>query len=754
VYWRLLALFAVALVVGTGVRAHGRSGAREQAVWVFYDSKLTSTAAIRSKIANHGGTVRFASNWLHAVSADLTTKQQRALRRVAGVTRMVPVAKLYTMSAPAPDATKFSAQQDSSIYGPNFGALRELGVPAAHALNFTGRGVRIAIIDTGFNTGHEALATLNVIARKDFIHGDNNVGNQPGDSASARNQELHGTRVWSILGGNRPGRIRGPAYQADFILAKVDIEQLGEDVRADEDRWVQAVEWAVDSAGARIINSSLAYRTFVDKPDYQLSDLNGDSAVSTVVADRLARAGVLVVNAVGNSGPTPGSLWAPADGDSVIAVGAIDSLGQVAPFSSRGRTFDGRIKPDLVARGVRVYAADPRLADPYDYFTGTSEATPFIAGIAAMFMQAWPTINNMGVFEALRISTGQTIADENRGWGLPNVASAIVWPQGITTTAADVATINPATSTLLTVAPTFRWNPGSTLQTVRPLYRLELATDAAMSRIIYSDTTSLTAITVRQPIPPTPAIWWRVSGDVFPGIRRAAPVQGPIIMPDWVRLLNLNETTPQFVNTTRPQFLWESLLAPTPIGPFTFQLQIIDERNNQVVQDVRDLSTASFTLRESLTPNLRYRWRVIARLPSVNAVDTVTSIGTFVVTSTTQPPSTLLYPPFPNPFPRPDINGGLVLFWFDLSERTQVELSIHDLRGRLIRRLIPSQPSCGTLELDAGQFGRGAGVEDPCQVTSWDGLDLRGQRVPRGVYLARLRTSRGVQTQRILFNPQ
>ncbi|MGH7469595.1 MAG: hypothetical protein ACRENP_16730, partial [Longimicrobiales bacterium] len=140
-----------------------------------------------------------------------------------------------------------------------------------------------------------------------------------------------------------------------------------------------------------------------------------------------------------------------------------------------------------------------------------------------------------------------------------------------------------------------------------------------------------------------------------------------------------------------------------------------------------------------------YSWRVIARTQA-GAADTVTSLGDFVVQSSTQPPTTSLYPPFPNPFPR--AGEANTHFWFDLAEQTAVELTIHDLRGRLVRRLIPTSAGCGPLA--AGQYGRGEQT-DPCINTAWDGRDQNGALVVRGVYIARLRTPNSVSTQRILF---
>src|SRR5690606_16471691 len=122
-----------------------------------------------------------------------------------------------------------------------------------------------------------------------------------------------------------------------------------------EDNWIMAAEYA-DSAGADVINSSLSYTTF-DAPDpsYDPSDLDGRTALVTQGAVMAHRAGMIVVVSGGNSGS--GSwhyIGMPADADSILAVGAVDSLGRHGLFSGYGPSADGRIKPDVSAMGVQT----------------------------------------------------------------------------------------------------------------------------------------------------------------------------------------------------------------------------------------------------------------------------------------------------------------------------------------------------------------------------------------------------------------
>src|SRR5439155_618815 len=127
--------------------------------------------------------------------------------------------------------------------------------------------------------------------------------------------------------------------------------------------YVAALEWA-DSIGVDIVSSSLAYLVFDNGFSYAPSDLNGDIAVTTVAVDAAARRGIIVVTAAGNEGPGFRTVWTPGDADSALTIGAEDSLGGIAFFSSRGPTADGRLKPDFTAPGVAVCGSRATACSP------------------------------------------------------------------------------------------------------------------------------------------------------------------------------------------------------------------------------------------------------------------------------------------------------------------------------------------------------------------------------------------------------
>jgi len=251
-------------------------------------------------------------------------------------------------------------------------------------------------------------------------------------------------------------------------------------------------------------------------------------------------------------------------------------------------------------------------------------------------------------------------------------------------------------------------------------------------------------------------LWWRVTAESPNGIRRRSDVAGPFTVQHWVTLVSLAGDQTTFTETIRPELTWTALPAPPPAGPLTYDVEVLDQRSGEVVDRIRDLSTTQTRVRSALAPNGAYRWRVIARTQQ-GMVDTVTSVHPFVVNSSESPPATILYQNFPNPFPAYDLGVMKTTIWFDLSSAAIVELTVHDLRGRLLRRLIPTRESCPPQLLPAGAYGRPGSPypidDNDCVMTSWDGRDQQGERLPRGVYVLRLLTNGKPAYRRMLYQP-
>jgi serine protease AprX len=366
--------------------------------------------------------VRVVSKWLNAASVMANTYQIEQIEGLSFVRAIRKVAIFYRKEPPIPqeDLKKFhEAPKDQLLpYGESYAQLAQINVPELHELGYSGKGVLITMLDTGYFIHHRAFEDIlnegRLVATWDFINDDQNVEDGPD------NQRNHGTYTFSAVGGFVSDTLIGPAYGAQFALAKTEIE--GSETQIEEDYWVAGVEWA-DDLGADIVSSSLGYLDW-----YTYQDMDGNTALCTIAADLAVSKGIVVVNSAGNERDDPWYyIIAPADGDSVIAVGAVDLQGELASFSSAGPTYDGRIKPDVVACGVNTYCASPYPLPHggYDRVGGTSLSTPLVAGVCALLLEIHPDWHPYDVINALHNTASQACRpDTLKGWGIANGYSA------------------------------------------------------------------------------------------------------------------------------------------------------------------------------------------------------------------------------------------------------------------------------------------------------------------------------------------
>jgi serine protease AprX len=288
-----------------------------------------------------------------------------------------------------------------------------------HNSGFNGEGILIAVLDGGFEnadniTSLEGLRNRNGIKGTfDFVEKKQNV----------YGYHTHGSAVLSVLAGNIPESIEGSARGADFLLLRS--EDTGSEFPVEEDFWINAAEFA-DSAGADIISSSLGYYNFDDPLlDYKYTDMDGNSTFITRAADIAASKGILVVNSAGNE---RNKNWihiiAPSDGDSVVAVGAVEWDRSISSFSSAGPSYDRRIKPDVVAQGVSVPVQTNSTV--VERSSGTSFSCPVISGLCACIMQAVPQATNYDIISSLSASADRyTVPDSLYGYGIPDIVEVI-----------------------------------------------------------------------------------------------------------------------------------------------------------------------------------------------------------------------------------------------------------------------------------------------------------------------------------------
>ncbi len=306
-------------------------------------------------------------------------------------------------------------------YGSGFRQIEMLNAQYLHEAGFKGEGMLVAILDAGFYKVNELAAFDSIRANNqivgvyDFVDKDTSVY----DAAT------HGMMVLSTIASNLPGELVGTAPKADFLLLRT--EQVASEYIIEEFNWAVAAEYA-DSLGADIISSSLGYNNFDDTTQsHSYSDMDGNTALISIAADLAAKKGILVVSSAGNEGF---SQWkyisAPADADSVLTVGAVTEDENIAFFSSRGPTFDRRIKPDVCAQGMPavVMSANGNIT----LSNGTSFSAPIITGAVTCLWQAHPELNNMQIIEAIKQSADRyNHPDTIFGYGIPDFYAAHIY---------------------------------------------------------------------------------------------------------------------------------------------------------------------------------------------------------------------------------------------------------------------------------------------------------------------------------------
>lgn len=396
----------------------------------FYDIPVASEyTKIVGNIVNK---VRHKSRWLNAISVDATKEQISRLQQLKYVQHLDLVFRktesLPELETHKPVISQFKITMSNYNYGLSFDQNQQINVPELHDMGYNGEGILIAMFDAGFNNlEHEALLHLNILKTWDFVNNDSIVWDEPEQQGSGN----HGTYTLSVLAGYKEGMLIGPAFRANFILAKT--ENTTYERHIEEDSWVAAAEW-VDSLGADIISSSLGYRDYFtdEEVNYSWQDMDGNTTIVTIAADIAASRGILVVNSAGNEGASsitvPNTIIAPSDGDSVLSVGSVTADGVRSSFSSMGPSASGKIKPDVMARGSSTLCASPFDQQGYMAVSGTSLSCPLVAGAAALVWQANPTLTNMQVIEVLKNTADNAESPDNAyGWGIINTYRAATY---------------------------------------------------------------------------------------------------------------------------------------------------------------------------------------------------------------------------------------------------------------------------------------------------------------------------------------
>ena len=377
------------------------------------------------ELVNRGFKVKQRSKWFNGVSGYATKYEIGSISQSSFV-KKIDVVRKFKSDYSAEEENSNHSQQKSNYkqndissldYGQSFTQVNQINVPAVHDMGYTGQGVTVCSMDAGFdNLAHEVFSSMNIIAMWDFVDNDPDVS-QGGS---------HGTSTLSTIGGFKEGQLIGTAYGSDYLLART--EDIFSETPIEEDNWIAALEWA-DSIGVDVTTTSLSYLDFDPPfPSYTWEDMDGNTALITIAADLAVGLGIVVVNSASNSGfhPTHNTLGAPADGDSVVTVGAVTSSGDRSSFSSVGPTVDGRIKPDLMAMGSSVYVARSSSPTSYGFSGGTSFSCPILAGAVALMLSAHPNLTPMEILDMFRQTASMSNNPDNlMGWGIINTLDAI-----------------------------------------------------------------------------------------------------------------------------------------------------------------------------------------------------------------------------------------------------------------------------------------------------------------------------------------
>jgi hypothetical protein len=387
------------------------------------------------ELRKKGYKINSVSKWFNAVTV-LVKKDD--LKNILKLPFVLKAEGVRTLIFPEVETDKsiqksvFLQQQGNYKYnyGPSFWQYEQIKVPALHNYGVTGLGVTVGMCDDGFNWRNQiSLRDRKVIDEFDWIKRDDSTQYQaPEDDWD---QDGHGTATMSCLGGFFETQIVGPAFDAEFYLSKT--EDNSSETPVEEDYWLEAVEW-MEAMGAEVISSSLIYKPFDDpNDDYTYKDMNGKTTVIARAGNMAAYLGIVVLNSMGNERQTnPPSIVSPPDADSVIAVGAVDSAGTIAYFSSNGPTSDGRMKPDVVAMGEYVWAATSKTVSlddsTFSHTSGTSFSCPITAGVCAQILSVHPYLTPMQVREALKKTADKSNNPNNvYGWGLINALEAALY---------------------------------------------------------------------------------------------------------------------------------------------------------------------------------------------------------------------------------------------------------------------------------------------------------------------------------------
>jgi hypothetical protein len=370
-----------------------------------------------------GITVKAKSKWLNCLHVRGSQTDIDALTSLPFVNRVFYASTSLNAKNAVPKPIKpvnkqFNVQTNFN-YGTSANQIEMLNGHLLHQANYTGTGKIIAVLDSGF-LGVDTAQPFQRLFTNNLILGGYNYVSQSSDLYVLHN---HGTMTLSCMGGFTDNLLVGTALDAHYYLFIT--EDVSEENPVEESYWVQAAEEA-DRLGVDVISTSLGYFEY-DNPNYShtYSEMTGNIAFASQGANIAFSKGMILVASAGNSANSSNPhIGVPAEATNVLAVGAVKFDETYASFSSIGPSFDGRVKPDVMAKGQSTTVSN--IQGNITTSSGTSFSCPVMAGMIASFWQAVPNLTNQQVVNFVKQSSDRySTPNDLFGYGIPDFQLAL-----------------------------------------------------------------------------------------------------------------------------------------------------------------------------------------------------------------------------------------------------------------------------------------------------------------------------------------
>jgi hypothetical protein len=373
------------------------------------------------QLKSTGATIIFPLNWINGA---LISQKPSDLSKVLKLENVKGLYWNFPADSSANNQIKSNGIAGAKLsnaepdYGSSLTQVSQLGIDVMHAKGFRGENTLITLLDNGFLNADQVPYLQAIFTEKRVV---GTLTTNP-KLKSVYVGGSHGTNVLSTIASQSPGKLVGTAYLANFAM--VQTEEDDSELIVEEANWLRGAEWA-DSLGTDVLSSSLGYSEFDNyKHNHTYTDMNGRTTLVSKAATWASQKGIICTISAGNEGSNTWKyISAPADADSILAVGAVDRSGLKASFSSLGPSFDKRIKPDISSMGVGTVVGTT--SGTIGTSNGTSFSAPLLAGFAAGMVQANPRNSSWQIMDAIRKSGNQASKPDNLlGYGIPNFLKA------------------------------------------------------------------------------------------------------------------------------------------------------------------------------------------------------------------------------------------------------------------------------------------------------------------------------------------